>query len=108
LRYYIEEDVEYNVKAKEKFLNEKYLSNLVEVREALKETDDFTAAGIEKVFTSLVARLNTKLGSVAQPVRVSITGKAESPGIFEVLEIVGKEKTMKRLDKAIALIQGKG
>jgi glutamyl-tRNA synthetase len=107
LRYYIEKDVEYNIKAKEKFLNEKYLSNLVEVRESLNEADDFTAAGIEKVFTLLVARLNTKLGSVAQPVRVAITGKAESPGIFEVLEIVGKEKTMKRLDKAIALIKGR-
>jgi glutamyl-tRNA synthetase len=108
LRYYIEEDVEYNVKAREKFLNEKYLPNLMEAREALNGVDDFTTAGIEKVFTSLVARLNTKLGSVAQPVRVAITGKAESPGIFEVLEIVGKEKTMKRLDKAIALIKGRG
>jgi glutamyl-tRNA synthetase len=108
LRYYIEEDVEYNVKAKEKFLNEKYISNLLEVRDALNGADNFTAAGIEKIFTSLVGKLNTKLGSVAQPVRVAVTGKAESPGIFEVLEIVGREKALKRLDKAIALIQGKG
>jgi len=106
LRYYIEEDVEYNVKAKETFLNEKYLSNLVEVREALRGVDKFTAAAIEQMFTSLIGRLNIKLGGIAQPVRVAITGKAESPGIFEVLEIVGKERTMKRLDKAIALIKG--
>jgi glutamyl-tRNA synthetase len=37
-------------------------------------------------------------------VRVAITGKTESPGIFEVLEIVGKEKTLRRLESAIKTI----
>ena len=41
----------------------------------------------------------------AQLVRVAVTGKAESPGIFEVLEILGKEKVLKRLEKAIKAIE---
>jgi glutamyl-tRNA synthetase len=101
LRYYIADDIEYDLKAKEKFLNEKNLSNLIEVEEDLKNLNNFIASEIEKVFKSIVERKNTKLGNIAQPVRVAMTGKTESPGIFDVLEIVGKEKTLKRLGKAI-------
>ena len=41
---------------------------------------------------------------IAQPVRVAMTGKTESPGIFEVLEILGKTKTLQRLERAIQTI----
>jgi glutamyl-tRNA synthetase len=105
LRYYISEDVEYNVKAEEKFLNEKSLSALTEVKDALEALNNFTASELEKVFVSVVEKLQTKLGNVAQPVRVAMTGKTESPGIFEVIEILGKEKTLKRLQKAIDIIK---
>jgi glutamyl-tRNA synthetase len=105
LRYYISEDIEYNVKAKDKFLNEKYVAALIEVKESLKDLDNFVAFEIEKAFASIVEKLQTKLGNVAQPVRVAMTGKTESPGIFEVIEIVGKEKTLKRLEKAIETIK---
>jgi glutamyl-tRNA synthetase len=104
LRFYIAEDIEYNEKAKSKFLNEKSLPYLIDVREAFTRLDNFIAPEIEKVLVTLVEKHNTKLGNLAQPVRVAITGKAESPGIFEVLEIVGKEKTLRRLDKAIETI----
>ena len=105
LRYYISEDIEYNLKAKEKFLTENNLASLCEVSGSLKELDNFTAPEIEKIFLSVVEKLQTKLGSIAQPVRVAMTGKTESPGIFEVIEIVGKEKTLKRLEKAINTIK---
>ncbi len=98
--------MEYNSKAKEKFLNEKYLESLMAVRESLGAVDPFTAAEIEKVFVATGERLNTKLGNIAQPVRVAVTGKTESPGIFEVLEILGKVKTLKRLERAIQTIHG--
>jgi glutamyl-tRNA synthetase len=104
LRYYIADDVEYNEKAKEKFLQDKYLANLIEVKELLATLDRFDAQEIEKVFIAIGEKLHIKLGNIAQPVRVALTGKTESPGIFEVIELVGKEKTMKRLDKAIRTI----
>jgi glutamyl-tRNA synthetase len=107
LQYYISDDIEYNVKAQEKFLTENSLPILCEVRESLEKLDRFTADVIEKVFVSIAGKQNIKLGKVAQPVRVSITGKTESPGIFEVLEIVGREKTLKRLEKAIQTINAK-
>lgn len=105
LRYYIVIDVEYIPKAREKYLTEKTLSILIEVVEELNKLEKFTAPEIEKVFAFLVEKHGIKLGSIAQPVRVAVTGKTESPGIFEVLEILGKEKTLKRIDKAIKTIK---
>jgi glutamyl-tRNA synthetase len=74
---------------------------LFDVREELSRLDNFILPEIEKVFLSIVEKHNIKLGNLAQPVRVAVTGKAESPGIFEVLEILGREKTLKRLEKVI-------
>ena len=104
LRFYITEDIEYDRKAKTKFLNENSLPYLIDVKEELSRLDKFTALEIEKAFASLVEKHNIKLGNLAQPVRVAVTGKAESPGIFEVLEILGKEKVLKRLERAIETI----
>ncbi|MDP1758566.1 MAG: glutamate--tRNA ligase [Thermodesulfovibrionales bacterium] len=106
LRYYIAEDVEYDEKAKAKFLNEKSRDLLIELKDALNALSNFSALELEKAFKSIVEKLGIKLGALAQPVRVAITGGTESPGIFEVLEILGKEKTLKRLDKAVKAITG--
>jgi glutamyl-tRNA synthetase len=45
--------------------------------------------------------LGLKLSQVAQPVRAAVTGKTVSPGIFEVLEILGRDKALNRLERAI-------
>lgn len=104
LRYYITEDVEYDEKAKAKFLNEKSCDLLIELKDALSELSDFSHSEIEAIFRTITEKHGIKLGNLAQPVRVAITGGTESPGIFEVLEIVGKEKAMKRLERAIQAI----
>lgn len=104
LRYYIAEDIEYNEKAKAKFLNEKSLPYLKELKESIESLTDFSAQGLENIFKAIVEKHGIKLGALAQPVRVAITGGTESPGIFEVLEVLGKEKTIKRLEKAIKAI----
>jgi glutamyl-tRNA synthetase len=105
LTYYIADEIEYNVKAQEKFLTEKYLVPLTDAKESLGTLAIFTAAEIEKVFTAISRERDIKLGNIAQPVRVAVTGKTESPGIFEVLEIIGKEKTLQRLARAIEAIK---
>ncbi|MCG2813430.1 MAG: glutamate--tRNA ligase [Thermodesulfovibrionales bacterium] len=106
LRYYIAEDVEYNEKAKANFLNEKSRALLSELKDSLTPLSDFSASSLETIFMAIVEKHGIKLGNLAQPVRVAMTGGTESPGIFEVLEIVGKEKTLKRLDKAVKAIKG--
>lgn len=101
LKYYILEYVEIDYKAKEKFLKHESIKYLSELYEILSGLSDFTSVEIEKVFHSFAEKHRLKLGSVAQPVRVAITGGTASPGLFEVLEIVGKEKVLKRLAKVI-------
>ncbi|MEW6108297.1 MAG: glutamate--tRNA ligase [Nitrospirota bacterium] len=105
LRYYIADNIEYNEKARAKFLNEKSLPYLIELKDSLASVAEFSANEIEKIFHSLTERHGIKLGNLAQPVRVAMTGGAESPGIFEVLEIIGREKSLMRLDMAIKTIQ---
>jgi glutamyl-tRNA synthetase len=105
LRYYISEDIEYDEKAKTKFLNEKNLPYLIELKDSLASVADFSESEIEKIFLLIIKKHGVKLGNLAQPVRVAITGRSESPGIFEVLEIVGKEKAIKRLESAIKAIR---
>ena len=46
-----------------------------------------------------------KMGKIAQPMRVALTGKTTSPGIFEIVEILGKERVVSRLKKAIGYIE---
>lgn len=101
LRYYFSDPADYDAKAKEKFLNEKSLLLLKDLKDALAALDDFTHAGLEPVFKSVVEKHGVKLGALAQPVRVAMTGGAESPGIYDVLEVLGKEATLRRLEKAI-------
>jgi len=54
----------------------------------------------------VVERHQTKLRHVSQPVRVALTGGTASPGIFEVIEIIGKDRTLKRLQRAIEIAGG--
>ena len=105
LRYYIAEDVEYDEKAKAKFLNEKSMPYLEELKDGIELISDFSVHELERVFKSIIEKHGIKLGALAQPVRTATTGLAESPGIFEVLEVLGKEKTIKRLLKAIKTIE---
>jgi glutamyl-tRNA synthetase len=104
LKYYIAEYVEYDEKAKTKFLNEKSLPLLKDLMQALETLIGFTHQELEQAFRAIVEKHGVKLGALAQPVRVAVTGGTESPGIFEVLEVLGKEKTIKRIEKAIAAI----
>lgn len=101
MRYYILENVEIEPKAKEKYINHDTIPVLKEITERLSKLEDFTQEKIEKIFMDIVNEKGLKLGQVAQPVRVVITGSTVSPGIYEVLEIVGKEKVIKRLRRII-------
>lgn len=105
LRYYILEYVEFDEKASAKFINKKTLPYLLNIKEGLFFLEDFTSGNLQQVFKTVTERHNVKLSVVAQPLRVAITGRAESPGIFEVLEIIGKEKALKRIERAIEIAE---
>lgn len=60
----------------------------------------------EESFKQLVEEEGMKMGQLAQPVRVALTGRAASPGLFEVMEVLGRERTLFRLRKGIERASG--
>ncbi|MEW6410336.1 MAG: glutamate--tRNA ligase [Nitrospirota bacterium] len=99
--YFIVDYVAIDEKVADKFLSKKSIPLLKKITERLRETEPFTQSEIEQTFKELSQQEDVKLGDIAQPVRVAVTGRTVSPGIYEVLELVGKEKTIRRLEKAI-------
>ena len=59
---------------------------------------------IHGCFEAVTGRFGLSLGQIAQPVRVAMTGGTSSPGIFEVLDVLGKQRTLERLDAAMQRI----
>ena len=104
LRYYIADEVEFDEKAKKKFLNEETAALLSELKDALISVETFTEKELEEPFKMIMEKHDIKFGKIAQPLRVALTGGTQSPGIFEVLEVMGKDKTIKRLEKAVESI----
>lgn len=66
---------------------------------------DFNAGSIEPVFRELAEEWDVGLGKVIHPVRLALTGVTFSPGMFEVMELLGKDAVMSRLEKAKAYLQ---
>jgi glutamyl-tRNA synthetase len=70
--------------------------------EALGGVEPFTADRIEEVLRSLAERLELKPRDAFQPIRIAVTGSKISPGLFESLELVGRDETLRRLRSARA------
>lgn len=107
LRYYIAEEIDYDEKARMKFLNEQSGQILIELKEGLQLMTEFSETEIENLFRTLSDQHGVKVGKIAQPARVALTGGTASPGIFEVMEVLGREKTIRRLEKAVSSISRK-
>lgn len=92
----------YDAEVLKKRLNEQTLSFVKQVREDLGAVSDFTAAETEKAFKATAEKMNIPTGQVMQLFRVAITGVGSGPALFEMMELFGKEGSLKRLDNALA------
>jgi glutamyl-tRNA synthetase len=104
--FFFTEEVEYDEKASKKFLTPESALLFRALGEKLSVLADFTEASIESVFGELMKEKGIKLGALAQPVRVALTGGTKSPGIFETIAAMGPEMTKQRLDAAIQSVKG--
>jgi glutamyl-tRNA synthetase len=64
----------------------------------LHEQKDWTAAVLETKTKALAEQLELGLGKLAQPMRAALTGTTTSPGIFDVLILLGREESLARID----------
>jgi len=94
---YKEEDVKKWIQPGVKELLEKLLGYI-------SQSPRLEQSGIEDFMKNLCAEQNIKLVKIAQPVRISLTGTTVSPGLFEIMEIIGKEAVEKRIKRFIEKI----
>ena len=105
--FYYKDDITYEEKAARKVFKPVALEPLGLLAEKLQVLPDFTEENLETAFKEVMEQTGLKLGKIAQPVRVALTGKTASPGIFEITAILGKERVIARLKKAIQFIEAK-
>jgi len=98
---YLVDEVTYEPNDKEKFLNQSYVSNLKLALMRLSQLCDWELQTIDAQIKSLVKEEGVKMQDLAQPLRVALVGKASSPGIADTLVLMGKEKSLKRIQLAI-------
>jgi glutamyl-tRNA synthetase len=89
-------------KAREKWLGDEGRTTLKAVRDALAPVEPFTVAGIEPVLREFVEQREVKPRDVFQPIRVALAGTTVSPGIFETLEVLGRDEALRRIDAALS------
>jgi glutamyl-tRNA synthetase len=87
--------------ARKKFLNSGTRPILEKLRQLLERAPSFDQATLEPLFKDLLHQERIKMNQLAQPLRVALTGKTYSPGIYDVLTLMGKKKTLAHLDRAI-------
>ncbi len=99
--FFFRDEVEMDPKSAEKWLNAEGKALLSEFYNRAVELPAFTDTLLSGIINSLMQEKNLKMLAVAQPLRVALTGSTASPGIYEVLSILGKERSLKRIKAAI-------
>jgi glutamyl-tRNA synthetase len=86
--------------------DERAPASLTAARAALAGVADWRADGIEAALHAACEREGAKPRVLFMPVRVALTGGTVSPGLYESLELVGRDESLRRLDAALAELSG--
>ena len=101
-RFFFVEDIELDLKAAAKHLGGDAPATLAKVRARLGSLSEWNAASVHAALEQLAAELGGGLGKIAQPLRVAVSGSAVSPPIDATLALLGRERTLARVDAALA------
>ncbi|RKY34679.1 MAG: glutamate--tRNA ligase [Candidatus Omnitrophota bacterium] len=105
-KFFFEDSVDYQTQAKDEFLKSEQAADYLEKLKTLLEQGNFsTVENIEHIVRTLVQGLNISASTLIHPARVALTGGTVSPGIFEIIYFLGKEKCVKRLSFVIEKIR---
>ena len=100
--------IEYDEKAVKKHLRPAALPVLQALLLGMGSLEDWTAGDLEELFDRVAAELgDLKRGKVAKPVRGAVTGGPNSPGIFETLEILGRDRCLTRMEHAVGIVEAR-
>jgi glutamyl-tRNA synthetase len=100
--FYFRDDFEYNPESVAKHFVPENKPRLEAVRGAFAAVENFDAANLETTLKATAANLGLKVGALVHPTRLAVTGSNAGPSLYPLLEILGKEKVLARLDRALA------
>src|SRR3989339_711261 len=101
--YFFQDVTEYDPGGVEKYFKTDKAKKVLEtLKEKLAGLEPFTRESIEPVFKELAKELDVKLGMIIHPCRLALTGTLDSPPMYDVVELLGKEKVGLRLEKALS------
>jgi glutamyl-tRNA synthetase len=106
LDFYFREPPEFDEKARQKFLTAMAAPHLLALKALFEGAPVWEAEPLEAALKSWVEGAGLTMKDVAQPARVALTGRSASPPLFEVMTLLGKELSLKRLARAAELAQG--
>jgi glutamyl-tRNA synthetase len=101
--FYFTDDFDYDPQSAAKHFTSENESRLDAVRDALSSLEKFDVAEIEAALKSTAAKLGIKLGAIVHPTRLAATGSTVGPSLYHLLEVLGKQKVLARIDRALAL-----
>jgi glutamyl-tRNA synthetase len=105
--YYFREPPTFDEKAERKFLLPEAAGHLRSYRAMIEGVEPFTPAVLEEATNAWMAANGLTFKDYAQAVRVALSGRSATPGLFEVMEVLGKERCLARLDAAVARIEAR-
>jgi len=90
-------------KAQRKFMVPENEATLQEFARRVESADSFTLEGLEAAVNAWLEADGLKMKDIAQPARVALSGRTRSPGLYEVMVVLGRERTLERLKAGAAL-----
>ncbi len=102
---FFQESVTMDQDAAKKFLTTAVQPAFARLVAVLEAVSPFEHDALEQEFKSVLSETGLSMSKLAQPVRVALTGGTVSPGIFDVMLIIGRDRTLARLKKAIDLMR---
>ena len=102
--FYFTEDFDYNQEGVARHFTAENKPRLTAVREALSVLEKFDAATIEATLKSTAAKLGVKVGGIVHPTRLAVTGSNVGPSLYHLLEVLGKDKVVARIDRALHIV----
>ena len=101
-RFYFIDDFDYNAAGVVKHFTPENRQRLKAVREAFNALEKFDATKIEETLKTTAANLGVKVGAIVHPTRLAVTGSTVGPSLYHLLEVLGREKVLGRIDRALA------
>ena len=100
---FFKEDISYNEEMSKKILDDSSIQIITDLHEALNIEDNWRKDTLESIFDNLMTQHEVGLGKLIKPVRFALTGLGYGPGIFDMIILLGKDRCLDRLSKAINL-----